>query len=269
MSKTLPLAKYAAWSPSKATLAGTCPLAFHYRYVDKVSTGPKNTPAKVGVAVHYVLELLLGGQPINDALEAALVKEDHELTHSEQEQVRKFTNNVIEFDNRIRAFTENTSVNQILLENRWAITSEFTACEFGDPAGIMRGIVDMSLVLDSGHVIIIDHKTGRLRAPSYYQTQLDFYTVMALAHFPDLKGVQCALHYVAHGRLEWGNPVKPAHIRDVLQPWVLSFLNKRAESVDAAVATPGRHCTWCDFRTICQFRGLNVEAGKGDKNREV
>jgi ATP-dependent exoDNAse (exonuclease V) beta subunit len=269
VTKHLPLAKYAAWSPSKATLAGTCPLAFKYRYVDSISTGSKNTAAKVGVAVHRALELHLGGADINIAMETAIAEDDAELTHGEKEQVRTFTSRVIEFAQRIQKFTAGNKVTRILLEAEWAITANYTACSFGHPDGIVRGVVDMALVMENGYVIILDHKTGRLRAPSYYQTQLDFYTVMALSHFPDLKGVQCALHYVAHGKIEWNDPVKVAHIRNVLQPWIISFLNKKAEYADTAVATPGKHCNWCDYRSICQFRGMNVKDGEGDKNREA
>jgi len=266
MSKALPLLKYAAWSPSKASLAGTCPLAFKYRYIDKIPIGDKGTAAKVGVTVHRAQELLLQGHSIHDALDVAIKESEAELTHNDQEKVRSFAQNMLEFQKRINKFTVSNPVKQTLLESKWAVTAGFKSCEFFDEDGIIRGIVDMSLVLESDYVIVIDHKSGRVRPASYYKTQLDFYTVMALAVFPHLKGVQCALHYVAHGKLEWGSPVAPQYIREVLQPWLLGYLNKKAERVDAAIATPGMHCKWCDFREICTFRGIDGEARKGAEN---
>lgn len=266
MTKSLPLLKYAAWSPSKASLAGTCPLAFKYRYIDKVRVGEKGTPAKIGVTVHRALELLLGGQAIHDSLTVAIQESEDQLTHADQETVRTFTQSMLDFQKRINKFIVGNPVKEVLLESKWAITAGFESCEFFSDDSIVRGVVDMSLVLKNDYVIVLDHKTGRVRPASYYKTQLDFYTVMALAVFPHLKGVQCALHYVAHGKIEWGDPVTPRYINEVLQPWLLNYLNKKSERVDAADATPGVHCRWCDFREICPSRGMNGKAGKGDEN---
>lgn len=269
MSKSLPLLKYAAWSPSKASLAATCPLAFKYRYIDKVPTGNKGTAAKVGVTVHRALEFLLSGDNIGDSLDKAIAESEGELTHADQEKVRTFAQNMLEFQKRIKKFTVSNPLKATHLECKWAVTPAFKSCAFDDVEGAIRGIVDMGLELQNDYVIVIDHKSGRVRPASYYKTQLDFYTVMALAVFPHLKGVQCALHYVAHGKLEWGSPVKPQYIREVLQPWLLSYLNKKSERIDTAIATPGMHCRWCDYRDICAFRGMNVEAGKGDEDTQV
>lgn len=262
MSKQLPLLKYGPWSPSKASLADTCGLAFKYRYVDKLPTGPKGSPAKVGVTVHRAQELVFEGVHVTDALSSAIAESESELTHKEKEQVKTFAQALINFQERITKFAANYPVKQMLLESKWAVTKDYQACDFFDEAGIIRGIVDMGLVLENGHVIIIDHKTGRVRPAAYYKTQLQFYTVMALAHFPDLKGVQCALHYVAHSKLEWSNPVKPSYIKEVLQPWLIDYLNRKSERADSAEASVGSHCNWCDFRSICTVRGPNVEAGK-------
>jgi len=262
MTKHLPLVKYGPWSPSKASLAATCALAFKYRYIDKVATGPKGSAAIVGVTVHRAQELVLQGVHVAEALSTAITESESDLTHKDKEKVKTFAQPLIDFDERIRVFKSNYPVKHVLLENKWAVTKDYEACDFADERGIIRGIVDMSLVLESGHVIIIDHKTGRVRPATYYTTQLHFYTVMALAHFPDLKGVQCALHYVAHSKLEWSNPVKPSYIKDVLQPWLIDYLNKKSVKADTPDATVGKHCDWCDFRTICTVRGRNVKAGE-------
>jgi len=264
MSKQLPLAKYGPWSPSKASLASTCALAFNYRYVDKKPSGPKGSPGKIGVTVHRAQELLLLGTAVKDSLDKAIEESDDELTHKEKEQVRTFAQAILDFDKRIKKFKDKYPVKQVLLESKWAVTANYEPCDFFDDRGVVRGIVDMGLVLESGHVIIIDHKTGRVRPAAYYKTQLQFYTVMALAHFPDLKGVQCALHYVAHSKLEWSNPVKPSYIRGVLQPWLIDYLNKKSERADTLEASIGKHCDWCDFRSICTVRGPNVKTGKGE-----
>jgi RecB family exonuclease len=230
--------------------------------VHRVPTGPKSKAAVIGVTVHRAQELVLSGVHVDDAISQALSENENDLTHSDKEQVKTFAKALVDFDIRIKKFKTNFKVREILLERKWAITPSFTPTEFSDENSMIRGVLDLGLILDSGHVIIVDHKTGRVRPTNYYQPQLDIYTVMALAHYPDLKGTQCALHYVAHSKLEWSNPVKPARIREVLQPWLVNYLNARAERVRQPDANPGWHCNWCDFRKICTVRGNNVEAGE-------
>lgn len=264
MSKPLPLLKYAAWSPSKASLAGNCPLAFKYRYIDKVPTGPKNKYARIGVLVHRVQELVLMGESLDAAYDKAFEETEDAFTHKEIEEARSFAHNVKDFLNRINKFKESNPVKDTQLESKWAITADFKSCDFKDADSALRGVVDLAFVMKNGYVIIIDHKTGRMRPIEYYKTQLNFYTVMALSRFPDLKGVQCALHYVAPGKLIWSEPAKPKFIRDVLQPWLIGYLNKKAERADTQTAAPGNQCKWCDYGNICPARGSNGEAGEGD-----
>ena len=255
--KSLPVINYGPWSPSKATLAGDCPLAFKYKYIDNVKIDlPPNSGAVVGVAVHRAQELILGGIKASEALDQSIVENSEKLTYKDKEQVKTFVQPLIEFNERIAKFKINKGVKEILIERKWAINSNFEPCDFFDSSGLIRGVVDLCMVMHSGHIIIIDHKTGKVRPVDYYRTQLDFYTIMALAHYEDLKGVQCALHYVAHGRLDWASPIKSTYIRDVLQPWILDYLAKKSARVESNEAKPGFHCRWCDFRDICEFREL-------------
>ncbi len=260
MPKPNLLAQYTPWSPSKAQLAAQCPLAFRFRYIDHAPSAPQGLAGVIGVIVHRAQELVLSKtHNLASAFEEAIKENKHELTDAEIEKVLSFSESVRGFAERIEKFKEKNRVKQILLEQKWAIDQDFTPCPFDDEKAMIRGIVDMAVVLESGIVLIIDHKTGRRRPAAYYKAQLDIYSVFALSHFPELVGVQCALHYVAPGKLDWSDTVRPQQIRGLLRPWLISYLNIRAERAQTEIARPGKHCKWCDYRDICEFRGRDVE----------
>jgi putative RecB family exonuclease len=245
----LPL--YSPWSPSKADLAARCPLAFKYRYVDKLKSGPKGTPAKVGTAAHLAQELVFKGDTVKIALDKAVAESKDPLTHKEEEQLRSFAQSLLDFEQKIKKFTARHPVKGVLLEKKWAITADFTPCDFFAEDGMIRGIIDMGLLLESEHLVIIDHKSGRQRPLKHYGTQLDIYAVLSHAHYPEVNGVQCAINFMAHDEVVWGAPKSVQYITKTLRPWLLGYLNSRAENVSDYTARTGRHCSWCDHRALC------------------
>jgi len=264
MSKIKLLSQYVPWSPSKANLAAQCALAFKFRYIDKIPAGPKGMDGVIGVIVHRAQELvLLGAHSGNQALAKALAENTDPLTDEALHRILLFEEAIDAFKKRIDAFCEKYPVQEILLEQKWGITDNFEPCAFEDPHVMMRGILDLALFLKSGHVVIIDHKTGKVRPAAYYKAQLDIYSIFALSHLPGLVGVQAALHYVARQRIEWSDPVRRSHIEKLLRQWLISYLTRRAERVETGIATPGWHCKYCDFRETCP------SAFKGDLNGEV
>jgi ATP-dependent exoDNAse (exonuclease V) beta subunit len=161
MKKQLPLLEHAPWSPSKADLAGKCPLAFKYRYVDKIKPEEKNTYAKVGTVVHRAQELVLLGTHVDESF-ATAIKEEPSLTTTEIETVKTFIEPVINFKKRIDSFAQKHPIKEMLTEQQWSITPTFDGCEFFNDAGMMRGIIDLAMRLENDHLIILDHKTARL-----------------------------------------------------------------------------------------------------------
>jgi len=250
-TKKLPLHDYSPWSPSKAALAGRCGLAFKYRYLDKVEGGPRGSAAKIGVTVHLAQELALGGVDAGEAIDRSLVEVDEELTNKEKDKVRTFTASVEGFVRRIHMFKESHAVKRVFTEQRWAITADLQPCDFFDKQGMIRGIVDYGLLLESGALLIIDHKSGRQRSLENYLTQLNVYSVMGVVMYPVAKSVQCALNFMATESIVWGTARSNTYVTGVLQPWLQSYLNKQAVSVSSFSPRTGWHCKWCDYRKIC------------------
>ena len=265
MTKTrLPLLDYSPWSPSKADMAARCGLSFKYRYLDKIKGGPRGTPAKVGVTVHRAQELVFEGVRVKEALAQAIEDVDEVLTHKEKEKIRTFASSLTTFKKKVDAFTQRYPAKEVFLEQKWAVTEDFTPCDFFDTNGMIRGIVDMGILLENGYAVIIDHKSGRMHPMSYFGTQLDIYSVMAHAYYPEVKGVQCALNFMARDQVEWGKPKSTKFIVEVLRPWLIKYLNDRAEAVASYSARLGTHCKWCDYRDICPEQ---VSNGNGETSK--
>lgn len=240
-----------------------CGLSFKYRYIDRLEGAPRGAPAKIGVTVHRAQELVFDGVRVKEALAQAIEDVDEELTHAEVEKVRTFAQSLSDFKEKVDKFTAMYPAKEVFLEKKWGIRPDFSPCEFFDNDGMIRGIVDMGILLENGYLVIIDHKSGRLRPMSYYGSQLDIYAVMAHAHYPEVKGVQCALNFMAHDQVEWGKPKSAQFIVEVLRPWLIKYLNDRAQGLEEFPARVGNHCRWCDYRDVCPEQ---VSDGNGENS---
>jgi hypothetical protein len=250
----LPLVEFAPWSPSKADLANTCALAFKYRYVEKIKSDTKGSAAKIGTAAHRVQEHVLNGEHSNQAVALTLDEYAADLTTMEVEKVRSFTPNIEAFKIRLDRLAQKHPVANVFVEKKWAITQDFSPCDWDAPDAMIRGVVDLALELESGQLLIIDHKSGRPWGLSKYMTQLDIYAIFGLAHVSRLKAVQCGVHYISNADLKWADVRKAEYIITVLQPWLLNLLNARTLRLEGFTPTVSRYCSWCDFRNICPAR---------------
>ena len=266
MKLALPVLEYRPWSPSKADLALRCPRAFKYRYVDHIKSDHKGSAAKVGTAAHKAQELVIEGSPIKEAFDLTLAEFQHELTTQETEQVNSFAVAVESFAAYLHKFKHKHNVVEIHAEKPWAIDVDFKPCDYTNKEALIRGIVDLVLVLDSGQVIIIDHKSGKKKPVSNYATQLDTYAIFALAHYPNAKAVQCAIHFMAHEKVEWYVVRKRADILSLLHPWLLDLLTKRATGLEGFSPVVRRWtCGWCDFLKVCPEGKQSNGQREGDR----
>ena len=265
----LPVLEYRPWSPSKADLALRCPRAFKYRYVDHIKSEYKGSAAKVGTTAHKAQELVIEGSGVKEAFDKALEEFQHELTSTEVEQVSSFAVAVETFNEYLRRFKVKHKVVEVHAEKPWAINTKFEPCDYSDKEALIRGIVDLVLLLESGQVVIIDHKSGRKKPVDNYATQLDTYAVLALAHYPQATAVQCAIHFMAHEKVEWYVLRKRTDIVSLLQPWLVDTLNKRANGLEGFRPIVKRWtCGWCDFRKVCPEGNSNDGQREGDRDSE-
>jgi hypothetical protein len=261
MPTHLNVLKYSPWSPSKASLAGQCGKAFKYRYIDRAEGLGQSSVARIGNVAHRFQERVLEGAAIEAAVNTALA-EFPELTHAETETIKAFTSSVHKFQEKMDKFARIHPVRELCLELPLAITSNYKACDYKDASTMIRGIADVVLLLEDDQVIIIDHKSGKKRPVSKYATQLDIYTVMAYAKFPQAKGVQAAIHFMAHdAEVKWASYRTAHYIETVLQPWLTGYLEKRIANLAHFGATITPLCGWCDYRNICEDWQRHGESG--------
>jgi hypothetical protein len=211
-----------------------------------------------------VLELAIQGDTVNAALDKALTEYRAELTDRESEDVRALTASIDSFLMRFSRLTAKHGMQELFVEQTWAITPDFEACAYDDPAAMIRGIVDLAVLLRSGQLLIVDHKSGRPASVTKYMTQLDVYATMGLSKLPQVTAVQCGVHFLKNEKLDWAAVRTPDYIRTILRPWLRDFLNQRALGLEGYAPSVGRHCAWCDYKQICpaQDQGTADVQGK-------
>lgn len=250
-TKSLPLLKNAPWSVSKASLAAQCSKAFDYRYVKKERGLPSGTESKIGTAAHRVQELVIQGVNVNSAIAKAL-EEDTTLTHSECEAVRAFESAYVKFKDKLDAFARTHPIKEIHTEKKLAIDINFQPCDYNSPDCLIRGNIDVLIITESNNVIVIDHKTGKLKPIFKHKVQLDTYLLFAAAHFPEMQGFQAAIHSLKYqNQIDWAEARSREYVVTKLQPWLLEYLEKQAAGVETIEAKLTPLCGWCDYRNSC------------------
>lgn len=149
---------------------------------------------------------------------------------------------------------------QYALDKAWSSTSWFEsdAAKARKPPPWMRAVLDavvpeiikplpwdkkLKAAELAKTVVVIDHKTGKVREENL--PQLELYAMTAFAVFPHAMTVDAAFWYLDQGELS-----RMVHKRDQLP----ALQKKWAARVAPLLADvtfkpkPGRHCTWCPYR---------------------
>lgn len=256
--------EHAPWSTSKRDLAAKCGYAFKLRYIDKLRV-TKGTHAVVGVAAHRLQELILLGDAPSDALEKTLL-EAPDLTEKEIQTVSAFLPNCEDFRTRMKLFCDKHEIVETYYEQAWAIDFDFNPVEWNHPNCMFRGVVDYALLTATRHLIVIDHKSGRVHPVDKYGRQLDAYAVLGLSVLPDIKGCQAALHYIATKDIVWNHMRSEKVIRGLLRNALKEDLAARLASLDGYEPRLNKFCKWCDFLEHCPT-GTEAVASEKEKKR--
>lgn len=248
----------APWSISKAGVIEKCSQQFAYKYgPHKLKELEVFQQATVGIAVHKVLELALDGLPIKQAFTHAI--DQGELTTNEVDELKAFWDQLERFVKKMAVFQKKHGVipQNRFIERRWAIRPDFTNTEFFDKKGLFRGVVDLALLTAAKDLIIIDHKSGKEKPLSEFEAQFRAYCLMAVAKFPQIRGVQTAINFTLTDKLTWNPYVSVAQIRDEYRPWMIDYLTKSCEKLlEEPKPVKGWYCGWCGYKSICtEFGG--------------
>jgi ATP-dependent exoDNAse (exonuclease V) beta subunit len=247
---------HAPWSISKANTAIQCPHAFDLQYrkkTKKVESAPENQT--VGNVVHKICELALQGAPLDRVF--SQVSDSYDLTHNLREEVLTFRDAVEDFLRRMDSFKAQFKVTKVVAEKKLAINPDFTQSPYFNKKGLFRGIIDVTLVTNDNHCVVIDHKSGVKKPLSTHQEQLEGYGVIILANYPTIKSVLAGLNFLggepqANGkRIVWAHTYERDHITTRLRQNLVKHLTRAADSAKTDEPKKGWMCNYCGYRPLC------------------
>lgn len=211
-----------AWSYSRLRDYRKCPRYAKYKHVDRMKE-PGNQAMDRGSAIHTLAE--------NFAKKtAARQKCPPELAHFEEE---------------FRALQKRN----VIVEEQWAFTCKWEETGWFDKDAWCRVKTDLCFQrLDVNHLVIIDHKTGKVSGrQDDYDEQLKLFATAGLIKFPTVDAVDPRLWYLDHG-VELPEE-ETLFTRDQL-PDLIKYWDKATKAMltDTRFAPkPNDGCRWCHF----------------------
>ena len=134
-------------------------------------------------------------------------------------------------------------------EYQMALKPDKSACEFGDDARWVRGIVDL-LIVDGADAFIVDYKTGSNKYPD--PKQLKLMALMTYEHFPQVQNIKAGLLFITRNSF-----VTEEYIRDDIDKLWGEFKPDLARLQTAYENSlwpekPSGLCGWCPVSN-CRF----------------
>lgn len=288
-----PLAlKHAPWSFSKVGKLESCVRSFWFRYDQKLEQSTqKSMESRLGTALHAVLEggLKMPGLDLGPILYEQIEK--NELSRDETLEANSRLPDIQDYIERWLVFKRVHGVKNELIERQLAMSADHAPAPFFDdakkpdaPKVFFRGVVDHGGLTENKTLIVIDHKTGKKKPIGDHGKQFYVYMLMALANFPEMEAVQCAIHYLGEPKLDWypGVDGRPGawtreDIKRRIEPWMYHYINRavtKLPTVDEEGKTPrpkpetGWVCSFCEYSDSCPEGKLEV-AKRNAKKKPV
>ncbi|GAA3729051.1 RecB family exonuclease [Salinactinospora qingdaonensis] len=248
-------------SPSRAVDFLQCPLLFRFRVIDRLPERPSAAAVR-GTLVHAVLERLFELPAESRTATSAL-----ELVRPQWERLRTKQPEVAEL------FADDAEVAAWLDEARGLLRRyfELEQPQYLEPreremrlevtleSGLrLRGYLDRLDVAPTGHIRVVDYKTGSAPPPRFEDKakfQIFCYAVMIWREFGEVP-TRLQLMYLGDGQVRWYEPTEEelrAAEADVLAIW------RDIEATARSGVWPPRRsrlCDWCDYQAHCpEFGG--------------
>ncbi|MBC7978331.1 MAG: PD-(D/E)XK nuclease family protein [Myxococcales bacterium] len=240
---------HAPWSASKVGTALRCPRLFHFKYVQKLAEPEVMPEARIGKAIHKVLEQILMGTPQAEA-EAAVRKE----LPNETEQLRfdALATGIPAFMGRLGQFRRRRRVARQLVEYSLAVREDLSTTQFYSGDAYYRGVLDLGYLFQDDAIALVDHKTGQRIPGTSVADQLEGYAVLAAAAFRHVRQFWLGIHWINERAVEWSPAIAPATIIDRLVPDLFDNIEAAALAIDDGPRpNPGSWCDRCSYRELC------------------
>lgn len=218
---TKPALKITAWSYSRLRDYRKCPFYAKCKHVDRMKE-PGSPAMERGSTIHSLAE--------------HFVKKDATR--------KKCPPELAAFEEEFRQLQKRNTI----VEENWAFTNQWTETGWFDGNAWCRVKVDLCFQrLDVNHLVVIDHKTGKVGGLNDYEEQAKLYATAGLIKFPTVDAVDPRLWYLDHG-VEV--PEEEVLFERAQLPDLIAYWNK-ATKVMLADTTfkprPNDTCRWCHF----------------------
>lgn len=250
------------WSYSKMKSLQNCPFQFYLKYVHKMKTEFVQSPeALVGSAAHKILEYFVIGKPLTSSYKE--VKQEFEAKMSPElwERVEQLEFSISEFKRRLDEFDRMHRIKRMFAEIRIGVTKDFEPTTFFADDVFFRGIVDLTLLLENGDAVFIDHKKGGSAefGIKNYTQQLDSQKILFHGGITPINGATAGIHFIEAGQIRLG----VHHTREEIENTLKHNLLLNIDSAIHRVIELGyfKHlscsaCKWCDFAVPCKSGAL-------------
>jgi hypothetical protein len=246
------IAEYRPWSVSKIDTLKQCPRKFWFGYVKKVKYDrPSNKALTIGKAVHAVLQYAVTGRTLDACFEFAIA--DCKLTSEEAAEALSYRPSISLFLAKYQQYLLKHDIRESLTEKQYAIDITGKPIKFFDnDNGFIRGVVDLSMFVRSQpHIIVLDHKTGKHREFSHYDSQFDFYRLLLKAANPSITGIVTGIHFVVDADIKT-SPLIDTLDLEPLYNKVVGYMNRIAAGItNIENAKTGWWCNYCDHQSGC------------------
>jgi hypothetical protein len=215
-----------AWSYSRLSLWETCPAAFKYKNIDKL-TEEQSPAMKRGDDIHKAAAAFISG-----------VHQD-------------FPVELAKFDTQIWELRDAPADDRVV-EQQWGFNKDWRATGWFGKDTWLRVVLDVGVVYSDGTGDVIDHKTGKVYESNKDQRELN--AIAMLRRFPHLSQVTSRLWYLDSGK---------ETLAEYLQEDITSLIMKWEKRVEPMFADrvfaprPSEKCRWCAYAKskggVCRF----------------
>jgi len=210
-----------------------------------------DSAAALGTALHRTSELMHDGKSLKESV--ALSIKEGEVSEDVALEVEMYKNTVASFQARLSAFKEGFNISEEHREIELAVDSELAPCSYWDSGAVMRGKADCVLISSSTKTaIIVDLKSSKRATLAYAQDQLDFYSLLVLANFPEVDTVKNGLFFLKHGRMMWSDQLlkRGSWEGAVLISKINSLSEKFIGNMVPEISTSPL-CNYCIYKGLC------------------
>ncbi len=258
---------FGTWCHSKLKSFSSCYLSFLLKNILKIEYTLDNTEVEnqdslkmkyTGLFAHGLLEDMVKGKTFDESF---LHQKSLYLDHFDEEgfaTLYELKDRLEMFKDRFDYFCSVHKVSSYRTEQKLAIDKDHNPTAFNSKNAYFRGILDLSLFLGNGDVVLFDHKNGGSAEHGLrnYESQLKSQSLLLAVNEPKARGVVPFIHFIQEGGIAGG---RYKYSRDRILDEFLRSIDSRVQGSleilkekGSFKQSSGNHCKYCEFSHLCK-----------------